>query len=96
MCKVSFYIVDYIVYRVKFKIESEIKSGIKSLLEIDNDIYTVLVVNQRWIEALTSTCPTLPEFAPLPSAGGFAECFLSGTRQSRLCRVPHSATSCAR
>jgi hypothetical protein len=57
MCKVSFYIVDYIVYRVKFKIESEIKSGIKSLLEIDNDIYTVLVVNQRWIEALTSTCP---------------------------------------
>jgi hypothetical protein len=38
----------------------------------------------------------LPEFAPLPSAGGFAECFLSGTRQRRLCRVPHSATSCAR
>jgi hypothetical protein len=25
---------------------------------------------------------TLPESGPLPSAGGFAECFLSGTRQS--------------
>jgi hypothetical protein len=36
-------------------------------------------------------CPSLPEFGSLPSAGGFAECFLSGTRQSRLCRGPHSA-----
>jgi hypothetical protein len=26
--------------------------------------------------------PSLPEFGSLPSAGGFAECFLSGTRQS--------------
>jgi hypothetical protein len=32
----------------------------------------------------------LPEFGSLPSAGGFAECFLSGTRQRRLCRVPRS------
>jgi hypothetical protein len=39
---------------------------------------------------------TLPEFGSLPSAGGFAECFLSGTRQSRLCRAPHSAKSYAR
>jgi hypothetical protein len=33
---------------------------------------------------------SLPEFGSLPSAGGFAECFLSGTRQRRLCRVPRS------
>jgi hypothetical protein len=31
-----------------------------------------------------------PEFGSLPSAGDFAECFLSGTRQRRLCRVPRS------
>jgi hypothetical protein len=31
----------------------------------------------------------------LPSARRFAECFLSGTRQRRLCREPHSAKSCA-
>jgi hypothetical protein len=28
----------------------------------------------------------------LPSVGLFAECLLSGTRQKRLCRVPHSVT----
>jgi hypothetical protein len=39
---------------------------------------------------------TLPESVPLPSAEGFAECFLSGTRQSRICRVPPSAKFCAR
>jgi hypothetical protein len=39
---------------------------------------------------------SLPESGPLPSAGGFAECLLSGTRQRRLCRAPHSAKSCAR
>jgi hypothetical protein len=27
---------------------------------------------------------SLPESASLPSAGGFAECFISGTRQRRL------------
>jgi hypothetical protein len=27
---------------------------------------------------------------------GFAECFLSGTRQRRLCRMPHSTKSCSR
>jgi hypothetical protein len=32
----------------------------------------------------------LPESQALPSAGGFAEYFLSGTRQRKLCRVPHS------
>jgi hypothetical protein len=39
---------------------------------------------------------SLPEFGSLPSAGGFAESFLSGTRQSRLCRVPHSVNLGAR
>jgi hypothetical protein len=39
---------------------------------------------------------TLPEFGSLASAGVFAECFLSSTRQSRVCRAPHSANSCAR
>ena len=34
---------------------------------------------------------TLPESEPLPSAGRFAECLFSGTRQRRLCREPHSA-----
>jgi hypothetical protein len=34
--------------------------------------------------------PALPESQALPSAGGFAEYFLSGTRQRKLCRVPHS------
>jgi hypothetical protein len=38
----------------------------------------------------------LPQSGPLPSAGGFAECFLSGTRQRSLYRAPHSAKSCAR
>jgi hypothetical protein len=41
-------------------------------------------------------CGALPEFGSLPSAGGFAECFLSDTRQSRLCRAPHSAKTYAR
>jgi hypothetical protein len=31
----------------------------------------------------------LPESQALPSAGGFAEYFLSGTRQRKLYRVPH-------
>jgi hypothetical protein len=33
---------------------------------------------------------TLPESQALPSAVLFAECLLSGTRQRKLCRVPHS------
>jgi hypothetical protein len=33
---------------------------------------------------------TLPESKALPSVGLFAECLLSGTRQTRLCRVSHS------
>jgi hypothetical protein len=33
---------------------------------------------------------SLPESRALPSAVLFAECLLSGTRQRRLCRVPHS------
>jgi hypothetical protein len=32
----------------------------------------------------------LPESKALPSVEIFAECLLSGTRQRRLCRVPHS------
>jgi hypothetical protein len=32
----------------------------------------------------------LPEFEALPSVVFFVECLLSGTRQRRLCRVPHS------
>jgi hypothetical protein len=32
----------------------------------------------------------LPESEALPSVVFFAECLLSGTRQRRLCRVPHS------
>jgi hypothetical protein len=37
------------------------------------------------------TLHALPEFEALPSVGLFAECLLSGTWQSRLCREPHSA-----
>ena len=33
---------------------------------------------------------SLPESKALPSVVFFAECLLSGTRQRRLCRVPHS------
>jgi hypothetical protein len=33
---------------------------------------------------------SLPESEALPSVGFFAECLLSGTRQRRLCREPHS------
>jgi hypothetical protein len=33
---------------------------------------------------------SLPESEALPSVVFFAECLLSGTRQRRLCRVPHS------
>jgi hypothetical protein len=33
---------------------------------------------------------SLPESEALPSVGFFVECLLSGTRQIRLCRVPHS------
>jgi hypothetical protein len=33
---------------------------------------------------------SLPESEALPSIGLFTECLLSGTRQRRLCREPHS------
>jgi hypothetical protein len=33
----------------------------------------------------------LPESQALPSVAFFAECLLSGTRQRKICRVPHSA-----
>jgi hypothetical protein len=33
---------------------------------------------------------SLPESQALPSVVFFVECLLSGTRQRRLCRVPHS------
>jgi hypothetical protein len=58
--------------------------------------YTKAIIYCRYntIELFSHT--PLPESGPLPSADGFAECFLSGTRQSRLCRAPHSAKSCAR
>jgi hypothetical protein len=36
-------------------------------------------------------CAALPESKALPSVAIFVECLLSGTRQRRLCRVPHSA-----
>jgi hypothetical protein len=39
---------------------------------------------------------SLPESKALPSVAIFAECFLSGTRQRRLCRVPHSAKLASR
>jgi hypothetical protein len=39
---------------------------------------------------------TLPESEALPSVVFFAECLLSGTRQRRLCRVPHSVKLGAR
>jgi hypothetical protein len=42
---------------------------------------------------VTETTRSLPEFGSLPSAGGFAECFLSGTRQSLVCRVPASVNN---
>jgi hypothetical protein len=34
--------------------------------------------------------PSLPESQALPSVVFFTECFLSGTQQISLCRVPHS------
>jgi hypothetical protein len=42
------------------------------------------------IHDIISIKNTLPESQALPSAGGFAEYFLSDTRQRKLCRVPHS------
>jgi hypothetical protein len=39
---------------------------------------------------------SLPESEALPSVVFFAECLLSGTRQRRLCRVPHSVKLGAR
>jgi hypothetical protein len=39
---------------------------------------------------LSSLPLPLPESKALPSVVFFAECLLSGTRQRRLCRVPHS------
>jgi hypothetical protein len=39
---------------------------------------------------------SLPESESLPSVGFFAECLLSGTRQRRLCREPHSVKSGSR
>jgi hypothetical protein len=41
------------------------------------------------MEAIARFC-SLPESEALPSVGFFAECLLSGTRQRRLCREPHS------
>ena len=41
--------------------------------------------------SVNSTEHTTTGTGPLPSAGLFAECLLSGTRQRRLCREPHSA-----
>jgi hypothetical protein len=50
------------------------------------------VAGQQWFYlSHFSNHPSLPESGPLPSAGRFAECFLSDTRQSRLCQAPHSA-----
>jgi hypothetical protein len=43
------------------------------------------------IRCLRCTPPQpLPESQALPSVVFFTECLLSGTRQRRLCRVPHS------
>jgi hypothetical protein len=42
------------------------------------------------------TCNSLPESESLPSVGFFVECLLSGTRQRRLCREPHSVKSGSR
>jgi hypothetical protein len=60
--------------------------GQKVLLFVD------LASNQLYLFAqpIHDFNATLPESQALPSAGGFAEYFLSGTRQRKLCRVPHS------
>jgi hypothetical protein len=47
-------------------------------------------------EEQLSQLDALPESGSLPSVRRFAEWFLSGTRQRRICRVPHSAKSCSR
>jgi hypothetical protein len=47
------------------------------------------VVRTRCHASFARVTP-LPESEALPSVGLFAECLLSGTRQRRLCRVPHS------
>jgi hypothetical protein len=60
------------------------------------DLYITLLANQRRCNLLIAGLSSyvrdcsLPESQALPSAGGFAEYFLSGTRQRKLCRVPHS------
>jgi hypothetical protein len=44
-----------------------------------------------WVVSTSGTnLVALPESEALPSVVFFAECLLSGTRQIRLCRVPHS------
>jgi hypothetical protein len=46
---------------------------------------------QLWfIKSIDKRYYSLPESEALPSVGFFAECLLSGTRQRRLCREPHS------
>jgi hypothetical protein len=72
------------------------------VLAIDQDMGVSTCVCAAWMHAWYRSTPrsaantSLPEFGSLSSAGGFAESFLSGTRQSRLCRAPHSVNLGAR
>jgi hypothetical protein len=52
------------------------------MINIDGSLYVESKVNN------TPNVPALPEFGSLPSAIFFVECFISGTRQRALCRVP--------
>jgi hypothetical protein len=44
----------------------------------------------KLVQSIAQYQNPLPESKALPSVVFFAECLLSGTRQRRLCRVPHS------
>jgi CRISPR/Cas system endoribonuclease Cas6 (RAMP superfamily) len=50
----------------------------------------------EWKKQILKLCmllSPLPEFSSLPSVIFFAECFISGTRQRALCRVPRKKPS---
>jgi hypothetical protein len=54
------------------------------------DGYVPVAIPKISVDMARSVHITLPESKALPSVEIFAECLLSGTRQRRLCRVPHS------
>jgi hypothetical protein len=83
--------------------ESDSLSNVKLFNECNlsgtpqNTLYRVSLSTKKMTISTDNLCwasnarhTSLPESEALPSVGLFAECLLSGTRQRRLCREPHS------